>query len=169
MSSVGSAGRAHYLQHGEHVAAFQKIGSKWQARIRKAGYPSTSANFDTQKEAKKWATATEKAMDDKTLADKRAMKDLTLGKLVDHYLQKQKPTKMYGDTKMANLNRVKRMLGDLLLEALTYERLMTFVEDREKQGAGGVTISMDIAEIAAVIRSGRKVHKYHVDNERHWS
>jgi integrase len=145
------------------VATFQQIGSKWQARIRKKGFPSTSANFDTHKEAKEWATETENAMNKKQLKDKRAMKDLTLGKLVDQYFEKEKPTKLYGHTKKANLNRIKRMLGNVLLKAITYDCLKSFVNDREKAGAGGVTIGMDIAEIAAVIRSGRKDHKYDFD------
>jgi integrase len=151
------------LQHGEHVATILQIGSKWQARIRKKGFPSTSANFDTQREAKAWAAHTESAMLKKQHQDKRAMKDLTLGKLVDQYFEKEKPTKPYGDTKKANLNRIKRMLGDVVLPTLTYDRLKSFVKDREKGGAGGVTIAMDIAEIAAVIRSGRKDHKYDFD------
>lgn len=95
--------------------------------------------------------------------DKRAMKTLTLGKLVDQYFEKQKPTKLYGDTKTANLNRIKRMLGDVALSSLTYDCLKSFVTNREKAGAGGVTIGMDIGEIAAVIRSGRKDHKYNFD------
>jgi integrase len=149
--------------HGEQVATFQKIGSKWQARIRKKDYPSTSANFNTYDEAKKWATATEAAMDKKTLADKRAMKDLTLGTLVTQYFNKEKPTKPYGKTKRANLKRIERMLGHLLLETVTYDRLVAFVIARKKEGAGGVTIAMDIAEIAAVIRSCRKDHNYSFD------
>lgn len=146
------------------MATFQKIGSKWQARIRKKGYPSTSANFSTNEEAKKWATKTEAAMDAKTLVDKRAMKNVTLGKLVEQYFTKEKPaTKAYGKTKKANLNRIKRMLGSVLLADLDYKRLVTFVKDREKSGAGGVTIAMDLAELATVIRSCRKDYNYNFD------
>lgn len=146
------------------MATILPIGNKWQARIRKKGFPSTSANFDTKKEAKDWAVKTEAAMLLKQHKDKRAMKDLALGKLVDQYLEKENPAKQpYGKTKKANLNRIKRMLGNVLLPALTFERLTSFVDERENQGAGGVTIGMDIAEIAAVIRSGRKENKYDFD------
>jgi integrase len=147
------------------VASITQVGSKWQARIRKPGYPSTSANFATQLEAKEWAAETETAMNKKKLADKRAMKDLTVGKLVDEYFEKETPTKRYGDTKKSNLNRIKRMLGNVLLKKLSYDRLVSFVEDRAKEGAGGVTIGMDIAELAAVIRSCRKKHKYDFDSK----
>jgi integrase len=142
------------------VATILLIGSKWQARIRKAGFPSTSANFKTQKEAKAWAAATETAMNKGKHKDTRAVKDLNLGKLVDHYLTKEKPTRPYGKTKTANLRRIKRILGNVLLSALNFDRLVTFVEDREVAGAGGVTIGMDIAEIAAVLRSCEKHYKY---------
>jgi len=145
------------------VATILPIGSKWQARIRKKDFPSTSANFDTQKEAKEWAIKTEAAMIQKLHKDMRAIKDLTVGKLVDQYFEKEKPAKLYGDTKKANLKRIKRMLGDALLPALTFDRLISFVQDREVQGAGGVTIAMDIAAIATVLRSCKKDSKYDFD------
>ncbi|MGJ9417678.1 tyrosine-type recombinase/integrase [Massilia sp. CMS3.1] len=145
------------------MASFQRIGEKWQARIRKKGFPSTSENFDTKKEAEKWAAKTETEMNEKLFKDKRAMKDLTVGKLVDEYFGKETTAKPFGDTKKANLNRIKRMLGSVLLTALKYDRLVFFVSDRAKEGAGGVTIGMDIAELAAVIRAGRKRHKYDFD------
>lgn len=145
------------------MATILKIGNKWQARIRKKGYPSTSANFDTQQKAIDWATTTEADMIKKEFKDKRVIKTLTLGMLVDQYFEKQKPSKLYGDTKKANLNRVKRMLGDVPLSSLTYKCLKSFVTNREKEGAGGVTIAMDIGEIAAVIRSCRKDHEYNFD------
>jgi len=102
-------------------------------------------------------------MNKKKHKDKRVFKDLTLGKLVDQYFEKEKPSRPFGDTKKANLKRIKRMLGDTLLPALTFDLLITFVEDREVQGAGGVTIGMDVAEIATVLRSCEKDHKYDFD------
>lgn len=142
------------------MASFQRIGDKWQARIRKKGFPSTSENFDTKKQAEDWAVKTEAAMIQKQFRDKRAMKDLTVGKLVDAYLGKETATKPYGDTKKANLNRLKRKLGSVLLTALSFDRLIAFIDDRAKDGAGGVTIAMDIAELAAVIRSGRNQYNF---------
>lgn len=92
------------------------------------------------------------------------MKNLTLGKLVDQYLKKEKTEKQpYGNTKKSNLNRIRRMLGKVLLPSLTFDCLTSFVDERENQGAGGVTIGMDIAEIAAVVRSARKENKYDFD------
>jgi integrase len=145
------------------VASFTQIGSKWQARIRKPGFPSTSANFATLLDAKEWAAETETAMNKKKFKDKRAFKDLTFGKLVDQHFEKEKLSRPFGKTKKANLTRIKRMLGDVLLPALTFDRLITFVEDREVQGAGGVTIGMDVAEIANVLRSCNKAYKCDFD------
>lgn len=147
------------------MASFSKIGNKWQARIRKSGFPSTSENFDTHREAKAWAAQIECAMNAKLHKDKRSLKDLTLDKLIDQYLGKEKSTNPYGKTKLANLKRIRRMLGDVPLAALTFDRLVSFIEDREVQGAGGVTIWMDVAEIAAVLRSGKTANKYEVDKD----
>ena len=135
------------------MASFTRVGSKWQARIRKKGFPSTSENFDTKKEAETWAAKIETEMNEKLYKDKRALKNLTLGILVGLYFKKEQDDAPYGATKRANLNRINRMLGDVLLPALTFDRLVTFVKDRKAQGAGGVTIGMDIAEIATVLRS----------------
>lgn len=145
------------------MASFSQVGSKWQARIRKKGFPPTSANFDTHKEAKEWATKTEAAMlkDKQRLA--RAAKDLTLGKLIDQHFEKEPANKKYGKNKVAILNRLKRTMGAVLVKALTYDFLANFVDNRISQGAGGVTIGMDIAQIAALITFGSKPNKYHFD------
>lgn len=145
------------------MATFTQVGNKWQARIRKKGFPSTSANFDTNKEAKEWATKTEAEMLKGKQKLARAAKDLTIGKLIEQHFEKEPANKKYGKNKVAILNRLKRTMGDVLVKAITYDFLADFVDKRILQGAGGVTIGMDIAQIAALISFGSKPNKYHFD------
>ena len=41
----------------------QRTNGKWQAKIRRTGWPDQSKSFQTREDAKKWATAVEREMD----------------------------------------------------------------------------------------------------------
>jgi hypothetical protein len=41
------------------MAYFEKRGDSWRAQIRRKGYPTLSATFDTKSEALRWAVEIE--------------------------------------------------------------------------------------------------------------
>ncbi|MCU1716802.1 hypothetical protein NTD81_06665 [Pseudomonas sp. 5P_3.1_Bac2] len=41
------------------MATYQKRGDAWRALIRRKGYPTLTATFDTKAEAQKWALGIE--------------------------------------------------------------------------------------------------------------
>jgi len=146
------------------VASFKKIGKSWQARIRIPDL-DISKNFPTNDEAKKWAVKTESDFREAKLEDTRPMKDVTLESLIELSFKKENPVKPFGKNKTAVYNRLKRTLGDVLLPKLDFDRLVEFVDMRVAQGAGGVTIGMDISYLAGLFKFGRLMRKYKLDME----
>lgn len=146
------------------MASFKQIGNSWQARIRIPGL-DTSKNFPTNIEAKNWAVKTESDFRDAKLEDKRPMKDVTLGSLIELAFKKENPNKPFGKNKTAVYKRLKLTLGDVLLPDLDFDRLVEFVDMRVAEGAGGVTIGIDISYLAGIFRFGKLMRKYKLDTE----
>lgn len=146
------------------MASYEQIGKKWQARIRKPGL-NKAKNFPTLEEAKDWAVKTEAAFLEDRLQDTRPIKDVTLGSLIDLSFKKENPNKPFGKNKTAVYKRLNRTIGDVTLPKLDFDRLVEFVDMRVAEGAGGVTIGMDISYIAGLFKFGRLMRKYKLDME----
>ncbi|MFX8496864.1 hypothetical protein ABTL88_19375, partial [Acinetobacter baumannii] len=56
------------------------------------------------------------------------------------------------------MEALKAQLGTVKLKELTRERLIQFGKDRARQGAGPVTISMDIGYLKLVVSHAAAVH-----------
>ena len=61
-----------------HMAALEKRGQYWRAKIRRKGFPDQSRSFDTRVEAEMWARAIESEMDrglyvDRTEAERKLL------------------------------------------------------------------------------------------------
>lgn len=145
------------------MASILKQGEKWLARIRKVGYPETTETFDTYKEAKEWATKTESDMINQKHRDKKKLVQATVGDLVDKYITDISPKKPMGKNKTAVMNSLKRSLGSVSLKDLTKKRLLSYIEMRMAQGAGGVTISIDFTYLHELLSVGERLWDYPVD------
>lgn len=68
------------------MASFQKKpNGKWLARVRRSGHPKQEKVFDTQREAKQWATGIEAAWDKGRRIDYGAARRLNLMALLEAY------------------------------------------------------------------------------------
>ncbi|CAN7513409.1 hypothetical protein LJR290_003481 [Variovorax sp. LjRoot290] len=68
-------------------------------------------------------------------------------------------------SKAFTLDALQTKLGKLKLKDLTRERFIQFGKDRAKEGAGPVTISMDIGYIKLVVSHAAAVHGVRVQVE----
>lgn len=139
------------------MAAFSQLPSgKWRAQVRRSGIYK-AATFDTRREAKEWAAAIE--------SQTRAIaahgyapppKGATVADLIDKYVEE---TTAGGKTKTATLNMLKRELGSVKLSALSALVLRDFIDRREDQGAGGVTIAADLSFLSGVLKWARHARR----------
>lgn len=131
----------------------QLPSGKWRAQVRKAGI-YRAATFDKKSEAKAWATAIEaQACSVAASGVAPPPKTATVKDLIEKY--QETVAKVPGKTKAATLEMLKREIGAVRLSTLSAMVLRDFIDRRQKQGAGGVTIAADLSYLSAVLKWGR--------------
>lgn len=142
------------------MATFSQLPSgKWRAQVRRGGI-YRAATFDKKREAHDWASAIEGQLNHVAASGFAPIpKGATLGDLIDKYTDSlaREPAK----TKAATLAMLKRALGSVKLVSLNAVVLRDFIDNRLKDGAGGVTIAADLSFLSAVLKWGR--HARHID------
>lgn len=77
-----------HIDAGATVPTFSKRGDRWQAKVRRRGYPPQSETFRTKGLAEKWARDIEAKIDaGKFVATSREAERDTLGEAIDRYLR----------------------------------------------------------------------------------
>ena len=113
-----------------------------------------AATFATKREAKDWATQIEAQANHIAAGGYAPVpKGATLGDLIDKY--NESSTKLPGKTKEATLAMLKRELRKVKLSNLNAVVLRDFIDRRQEEGAGGVTIAADLSFLSAVLKWGR--------------
>lgn len=113
-----------------------------------------AATFATKREAKDWAIAIEAQANHIAAGGFAPVpKGSTLGDLIDKY--NETSTKIPGRTKETTLKMLKRELGKVKLSNLNAVVLRDFIDRRQDDGAGGVTIAADLSFLSAVLKWGR--------------
>jgi hypothetical protein len=136
----------------------QEAGA-WRVQVRRKGR-SVSENFVRYEDAKRWAVDAERQIDrGETPTVSRVGKLKTFGELIDLHISDMKEVgKAPGRSKSATLKMLKHELGDLNMVEVDRERIVKFGRARAKEGAGPVTLSMDIGAIKLVIQHAAAVH-----------
>jgi dsDNA-binding SOS-regulon protein len=68
------------------MASIGQRAGRWQARVRRKGYPEEVNSFSTKAEAQKWARSIEAAMDQGTHQSIHAAKELLLADVLQRYM-----------------------------------------------------------------------------------
>lgn len=68
------------------MAYYEKRGDAWRAQIRRKGYPTLSATFDTKAEAQRWAAEIEGDMSRSRFVDTREAESTTLTEAMTLYV-----------------------------------------------------------------------------------
>lgn len=144
----------------------QLSSGRWQVQVRLKGRKATET-FNRHDHAREWAVASENLIDKgRTPLVRRARGTKTFGDLIDLHIDDMKEVgKPPGRSKAATLEMLHRKLGALKPSDLDRERLIRFGRDRAKEGAGPVTLSMDIGAIRLVISHAAAVHGMEVSIE----
>ncbi len=144
------------------MASIIKVGNRWRAQIRKKGHASISENFPTKTLAQKWAVATEAAINAGQYTDSRQLETATLAGLIARYREEMGDHE-FGKNKNAVLKSLSSSLGHLTLDQITDDRLIKYVRDRKKGGAGGITINIDLTYLGGVLKIAKQLWKIPVD------
>lgn len=144
----------------------KRQSGRWQAQVRRKGH-SLSETFAIRKDAEAWARRIESDIDNgRTPARKNVTGVNTLGALIDlHISDMQEVGKRLGRSKAFSLDLLKKRLGDVRFENLDREKIIQFGKGRAKEGAGPVTLGIDIGYIGTVLSHGAAVHGLPVSSE----
>ena len=76
------------------MASYRKRGSnRWQAQVRRKGYPEQCKTFSTRAAAAQWVRAIEYEMDQGLFASRNEAETTTLGELLSRYMRECTPHK----------------------------------------------------------------------------
>ncbi len=143
------------------MATYSKLPSgRWRAQVRK-GDIYRAHTFDLKRDAQTWAIEIEAQANQILAGGYIIPKGLTIGKLVRLYRQEIKEG---GKTKHSCLARLEHSLLRTKPESLPFA-LRDFIDKRQAQGAGGVTIAQDLSYLATVLDWGRHSKRFDVDPE----
>ncbi|WP_430425176.1 site-specific integrase [Phenylobacterium sp.] len=136
----------------------QKSGG-WRVQVRRKGR-SLSETFVSHEDAKRWAVDAERQIDRGQSPTKSRIARLrTFGDLIDLHIADMKAVgRAPGRTKTATLAMLKRTLGSRRIVDMDRERLLQFGRMRADQGAGPLTLAMDLGAIKLVISHAAAVH-----------
>jgi len=142
------------------MATYSKLSSgHWRAQVRRKGQ-HVSETFLRREDARRWATAAERSIDrGETPQTSRVKRLKSFSDLIDLHVDDMKEVgRAPGRSKDATLGMLKRELGALDISEIDRERLVKFGRMRAKQGAGPVTVGMDIGAIRLVLSHAAAVH-----------
>ena len=145
---------------GTNLASFVKLpAGSWRAIVRrKSRY--ISETFRRKDDARAWALDAERQIDrGEAPKASRTARLRTFGDLIDLHIEDMKELgRAPGRSKDATLAMLKRELGGRNMAELDRDRIIRFGRARAEQGAGPVTLGIDIGTIKLVLSHAAAVH-----------
>lgn len=147
------------------MATIVARGAKWQAKVRRDGYPSMSRTFSKYADAEAWARQQETEMDRGAWRDRTSADSTTLYALLDRYKKDVVPTKRGADVEAL---RIKTLMRDEVtrykLSALSPLVLADWRDRRLAAGCAGATVRRELDILSAVFNWARRELMIAVEN-----
>ena len=116
------------------MATLRKRGNKWQAIVRHKSIGTTAKSFSSKSAALKWSVVQEQAIESGAFG-RLSPSEVTLGELLDRYLDEITPSKRGADVER---RRLKRLIGDDIsryqLDRLSSQAIAKFRDRRLLDG-----------------------------------
>ena len=142
------------------MATFSKLNSgSWRAQVRRKG-KYVNDTFLRRKDAEEWALEVERRIDRGEPAIARGSRDAkTFGDLIKlHREDLQGVGKRIGRSKGVSLTFLEHRLGRLRIPELDRGWLIQFGKERASEGAGPVTVGIDLGYIKTILSHAAAVH-----------
>jgi hypothetical protein len=113
------------------MASIRKRGSKWQARVCRAGYPTETKSFNVRADAERWARSIETEMDRGSFVSRSEAEANTLEDIIERYIADVMPTRKGASEEIPRLLATCRTrLAKLSMAALTPKAIAAFRDER---------------------------------------
>ena len=110
----------------------QRENGKWQAKIRRKGWPDQSKSFQTQTAAEKWSRAVEREMDIGAFINRNDAEKTTFGEASTRYVNDVLPKLRGAKSDLSRINRLNESFGKFSLASITVAMLSGYRDDRLK-------------------------------------
>ncbi|MFV3015276.1 tyrosine-type recombinase/integrase [Pseudomonas sp. KHB2.9] len=131
------------------MAYYEKRGDAWRAQIRRKGYPTLSATFDTKAEAQRWAAEIEGDMSRKRFVDTREAESTTLTEALTRYVNEVSEAKKGSAQEKVRAKKwQKSEWGNKSLAAIRSSDMATYRDSELKAGKSAATVRLNLALIS---------------------
>jgi integrase len=132
------------------MATIRQRGTKWQAIIKRQGYPSHSKSFELKKDAEKWARQQERLIDAGEWIDQTQSKVTTLADLLDRYQSEVTSTKRGKDIETLRIACIKRSSIAKYSVAAISGQLLADYRDTRLKTVKGSTVNRELSLLSHV-------------------
>lgn len=131
------------------MAYYEKRGDAWRAQIRRKGYPTLSATFDTKAEAQRWAAEIEGDMSRKRFVDTREAESTTLEEALERYVNEVSEAKKGSAQEKVRAKKwQKSEWGGKSLAAIRSSDMAAYRDAELKAGKSTATVRLNLALIS---------------------
>ena len=146
------------------MASFRQRSSKWQARIKRDGFPDQVKSFESKAEAERWARSVESEMDQGGYTSPAGAQKTTLGALIQRYITEVLPTMKGAHEDAIRLRAIcRRPICKNSIAALTPAKVAEYRDLRLTEVAAG-TVVRELAYLSSIINHGRREWGIHANN-----
>ncbi len=138
------------------MASFRQRNNKWQARIKRDGYPDQVKTFGARSDAERWARSVESEMDKGQFVDTQEAQRTTLRELILRYVREVTPTMKSVTEDTIRLKAMARKpIANWSLANLSAVRIAAYRDERLKQVSNG-TVIRELAYLSSIINHARR-------------
>jgi integrase len=140
------------------MATISRRGGTWQAKVRRKGYPTQSATFQTKAAAERWARDIESKVDRGTLSPVESdARRITLREAIERYEVEVTATKRGANRERARLARWKaHELADRVLASIRPHDMAQARNAMAARGLGPNSIRLELAPLSHLFTVARK-------------
>ena len=140
------------------MATIRKKGPyQWHAQIRRKGWPQQTRTFNTQAEAKAWATMIEREMDAGIFVSRNEAESTSFAKALEMYAEQVTSKKRSSASELSRIQALQR--HPLALRSLASIRgadMASYRDQRLTEGLAAATVRRELALISHVFTIARK-------------
>ena len=138
------------------MASFRQRSSKWQARVKRDGFPDQVRTFDAKADAERWARSVESEMDRGSFSSPTIAQKTSLGELIERYMLEVLPRMKGAKEDAIRLKALcRRAIGKCSVAALTPAKVANYRDERLNEVAPG-TVVRELAYLSSIINHGRR-------------
>ncbi len=146
------------------MATIRVRGGRWEAQIRRYGWPTQTKHFNKKRDADAWAADVESRLARGIVQDRRRVETTLFRDLLIRYRDEVTPSKKGAEAERARLAAFLRTdLARLSLDRLQPEMFSQW-RDRRMSSVSGSTVNRELNLLSVVINTARKDWGFSLDN-----